>query len=195
MNTLKAEKRNMSVKARRLRREGYVTGNLFGRKIPASIPVKMTRKDVHRLLTTEKKGSQIMLNVDGQEYDVLIKDIERNTVDGVINEIDFQALVSDEKVHSVIHVTYINTDNIVSGVFEPAINEIPYRAYPAHLVSEIKVDAGVLRINDEIKIKDLEIATDKNIELMIDPEFVLASVRAVHNKLADTDEETAETAE
>jgi hypothetical protein len=29
MTTLKAEKRSMDVKAKRLRREGYVTGNVF----------------------------------------------------------------------------------------------------------------------------------------------------------------------
>ena len=33
MNTLKAEKRNMQTKAKKLRREGYVTGNVFGREI------------------------------------------------------------------------------------------------------------------------------------------------------------------
>ena len=33
MNTLKAEKRSKDVKAKRLRREGYVTGNVFGREI------------------------------------------------------------------------------------------------------------------------------------------------------------------
>ena len=49
MNTLKAEKRSMDVKAKRLRREGYVTGNLFGREIHGSIPVKMQRVDVERL--------------------------------------------------------------------------------------------------------------------------------------------------
>ena len=41
MNTLKAEKRDMSIKAKKLRREGYVTGNLFGREINGSIPVKI----------------------------------------------------------------------------------------------------------------------------------------------------------
>ena len=50
MNTLKAEKRSMDVKAKRLRREGYVTGNLFGREIEGSIPVKMQKSDVERLL-------------------------------------------------------------------------------------------------------------------------------------------------
>ena len=32
MNTLKAEKRSMDVKAKKLRREGFVTGNLFPEK-------------------------------------------------------------------------------------------------------------------------------------------------------------------
>ena len=41
MTTLKAEKRSMDVKAKRLRREGYVTGNVFGREIEGSIPVKI----------------------------------------------------------------------------------------------------------------------------------------------------------
>ena len=41
MTTLKAEKRDMSTKAKKLRREGYVTGNVFGREIEGSIPVKM----------------------------------------------------------------------------------------------------------------------------------------------------------
>ena len=37
MNTLKAEKRSMDIKAKKLRREGYVVGNVFGKKIEGSI--------------------------------------------------------------------------------------------------------------------------------------------------------------
>ena len=33
----------MSIKAKKLRREGYVTGNLFGREINGSIPVKIEK--------------------------------------------------------------------------------------------------------------------------------------------------------
>ena len=42
MNTLKAEKRSMDIKAKKLRREGYVVGNVFGKKIEGSIPVSYT---------------------------------------------------------------------------------------------------------------------------------------------------------
>ena len=44
MNTLKAEKRSMDVKAKKLRREGFVTGNLFGREIEGSFPLSLLRK-------------------------------------------------------------------------------------------------------------------------------------------------------
>ena len=73
MNTLKAEKRTMDVKAKKLRREGYVTGIVFGREMKESVPVKMQKADVERLVKTNKKGSQIMLDVDGEKRNVLIK--------------------------------------------------------------------------------------------------------------------------
>ena len=44
MNTLKAEKRSMDIKAKKLRREGFVTGNVFGREMKESVPVKMDKK-------------------------------------------------------------------------------------------------------------------------------------------------------
>ena len=98
----------MDVKAKKLRREGYVIGNVIGREIETSIPIKMQKKDVERLLKTDGKGSQIMLEVDGTPYDALIKDVAYNPNAGRIDEIDFQALVSNEKVHSVAEVILLN---------------------------------------------------------------------------------------
>ena len=41
MNTLKAERRDMTIKAKKLRREGFVTGSIFGREMEETIPLKM----------------------------------------------------------------------------------------------------------------------------------------------------------
>ena len=98
MNTLKAEKRSTDEKAKKLRREGFVTGNLFGREIENSIMLKLSKKDVEQLLKVDNKGSQVMLEVDGKQYDALIKDIQYNAMARRVDEIDFQALVSNEKV-------------------------------------------------------------------------------------------------
>ena len=172
MNTLKAEKRTMDTKAKRLRREGYVTGNVFGREMEGSLPVKIEKSAVEKLLKTNNKGSQIMLDVDGQSYDVLIKEIQFNPLKGQVDEIDFQALVSNEKVHSV--------------------EEISFRALPSALVDKIMVDVGDMKVGDVIKVKDLAIAQDKDVDLKTDLEAAVVSVAAVHvDPALEAEEEAA----
>ncbi|MGN8632664.1 50S ribosomal protein L25 [Blautia sp. HCP3S3_G3] len=194
MNTLKAEKRSMDVKAKRLRREGYVTGNLFGKEIKESIPVKMQKKDVEHLLKTDNKGSQIMLEIDGQSYDVLIKDVNYNSMSRTVEEIDFQALVSTEKVHSVAEVILLNHEKVVGGVIQENLSEISYRALPAALVDKVKIDVSTMHVGDVIRVKDLEIARDKDIDLLTNPEAIVVMMTAVHSaEVEETDEEkTAE---
>ena len=192
MNTLKAEKRSMDVKAKRLRREGYVTGNLFGKEIKESIPVKMQKKDVEHLLKTDNKGSQIMLEIDGQSYDVLIKDVNYNSMSRTVEEIDFQALVSTEKVHSVAEVILLNHEKVVGGVIQENLSEISYRALPAALVDKVKIDVSTMHVGDVIRVKDLEIARDKDIDLLTNPEAIVVMMTAVHSaEVEETDEEKA----
>ena len=181
MNTLKAEKRTMDTKAKRLRREGYVTGNVFGREMEGSIPVKIEKSAVEKLLKTSNKGSQIMLDVDGQAYDVLIKEIQFNPLKGQVDEIDFQALVSNEKVHSVAEIVIVNHDKVAEGVLQENMEEVNYRAYPSALVDKVEVDVAGLKVGDTIRVKDLSLAKDKDIDIKDDPEAVVLTVVAVHN--------------
>ena len=174
MNTLKAEKRSMDIKAKKLRREGYVVGNVFGKKIEGSIPVKFQKLELEKFLKKAHKGSQIMLDVEGTQYDALIKDVAYNPVAGRIDEIDFQALVSTEKVHSVVEVILENHDKIAEGVLQESLEEIAYKALPADLVDEVRVDVGGMKIGDIIRVKDLPIYADKKITIMTDPDAIVA---------------------
>ena len=194
MNTLKAEKRSMDIKAKKLRREGYVVGNVFGKKIEGSIPVKFHTLVLEKFLKKAHKGSQIMLDVEGTQYDALIKDVAYNPVAGRIDEIDFQALVSTEKVHSVVEVILENHDKIVEGVLQESLEEIAYKALPADLVDEVRVDVGDMKIGDVIRVKDLPIYADKKITIMTDPDAVVVALNAAHNA-AVPETETAETEE
>ena len=188
MNTLKAEKRTMDTKAKRLRREGYVTGNVFGREMEGSLPVKIEKSAVEKLLKTNNKGSQIMLDVDGQSYDVLIKEIQFNPLKGQVDEIDFQALVSNEKVHSVAEIVLVNH----AGVLQQHLEEISFRALPSALVDKIMVDVGDMKVGDVIKVKDLAIAQDKDVDLKTDLEAAVVSVAAVHvDPALEAEEEAA----
>ena len=189
MTTLKAEKRSMDVKAKRLRREGFVTGNVFGHAIEGSIPVKMNSVDAERLLKTEHKGGQI--NLEGQVYDVLIKEIDYNAMTRKIDEIDFQALVSDEKVTSTAEIVILNREAVVGGVLQEDLSEVAYRAFPSALVEKTTLDAAGLKVGDIVHVKDLDIAKNKDIDLKTDPEAVVLSVIPVHNVVPETEVTTA----
>ena len=191
MNTLKAEKRDMSIKAKKLRREGFVTGNLFGRELEDSIPLKFDKAEIEKLLKVENKGGQVMLEVAGETYDALIKDVAYNPNAGRIDEIDFQALVSNEKVHSVAEVILLNHEKLAEGVLQLNLSEIAYKALPAALVDKVRIDVGEMRIGDAIRVKDLDIAADKDIDLTTDPEAVVVTVTAIHPEaVPETAEET-----
>ena len=194
MNTLKAEKRSRDIKAKKLRREGYVTGNIFGRDMEESVMIKMDKSEVDRVLKTSGKGSRINLEVEGTPYNVLIKDIDYDPMKRQINEIDFQALVSNEKIHSVATVIPMNHEKIADGVFQLLLEEVAFKALPDALVEKVEFDAGHMKAGDAVKVKDLSIWADPNVEVLTDPETVVAVVSEVHNRAAE-DEAAEETEE
>ena len=197
MNTLKAETRSMDVKAKKLRREGYVVGNVFGREIEGSILVKMDKLEVEKFLKKNHKGTQIMLDVEGTQYDVLIKDVMFNPIANRVDEIDFQVLVSTEMVHSVAEIITVNHEKITEGALQQTLEEVAYKALPAYLIDEVKVDVGHMKIGDTIHVRDLPIASDENIKITTDLDAIVATVAAIHNVVPEetTPAETTEKTE
>lgn len=192
MNTLKAEKRSIDVRAKKLRREGFVTGNLFGREIASSIPLKMSAREIESLLKTNRKGSQILLTVEGKTYHVLIKDIQYNSMKHCVDEIDFQGLVSGQKVHSVAEILLQNHEKVSTGVLEELLKEISYKALPEDLVDQVIVDVGDMRVGDTIRVKDLAIAANDKIEVLTDLDEAVVTVAAVKNQISEEETETEE---
>ena len=192
MNTLKAEKRNMQTKAKKLRREGFVTGNVFGREMKESMPIQILKRDAERLIKGHGKGSQIMLEVDGKTMDVLIKEIDLSPLKTDIYEIDFQALVSGEKVHSVAEVILLNHEKVNTGLVQQMLYEISYKAVPAALVEKVEIDVGDMKLGDSLQVKDLDIAKKKDIDLITNPETTVVAVTEIHNS-APEDEASEET--
>ena len=149
----------------------------------------MTQKEAEKFLKANGKGSQIMLDLDGEQMDVLVKEVDYDSMGSKVLEIDFQALVSGEMVHSVSEVVIHNQSKVVTGVVEELLDEIEYKALPSALVEKVIVDVGDLKVGETIKVKDLDIAKDKDVKLITDPEADVAGVAAVHNDVPETDEE------
>ena len=187
MDTLRAVKRDMKVKAKRLRREGFVTGNIFGREIEGSIPVQISRRDAERALRGKSKGSRILLDVDGEEMNVLIKDISYSALKYEVDNLDFQALVANEKVHSVAEIVLLNHEKIAAGVLQQTLYEIAYKAYPSALIEKVEIDVGDMHVGDTMEVKDLAIASNPDIDLITHLDSVVATVTETHITEADED--------
>ncbi len=192
MDTLKAEKRDLTVKAKKLRREGYVTGNVVGREIEGSIPIMINKRDAERVFRSKKKGSQLYLDVDGQKLDVLIREMNYNSMKNQYDEVDFQALVSTEKVHSVAEVVLLNHDKIQEGILQVVLEEIAYKALPSALVEKVEIDVGEMKPGDSIKVEDLPIASNPDVELTTSRDAVVVLVSESHASAAKDEEEAAE---
>ena len=110
-----------------------------------------------------------------------------------IVEMDFQALVKGEKVHSVAEVVLLNHEKVKSGVVELLLEEISYEALPENLIEKVEIDLDGKTAGDTIRVKDLPIATAEGIHLKTNPEETVVQVTEVHNALEE--EETEEAAE
>ncbi|MBP7059889.1 MAG: 50S ribosomal protein L25 [Lachnospiraceae bacterium] len=176
MTTLKAEKRDLSVKPKKLRREGFVTGSIFGKDIDGSVPVMMNAHDTELALRTVGKGSRVVIDLDGDKKNVLIKEIQKYPLKNQLIEIDFQELVKGEMVNSIAAVVLENESSVKEGIAELVEKEIHYSALPDSIVDKVVVDCTGLKVGDAIKVGDLDLAKDKNIKIKSDLDAVIVNV-------------------
>ncbi|MBQ1491239.1 MAG: 50S ribosomal protein L25 [Blautia sp.] len=195
MNTLKTERRDLAEKAKKLRREGFATGNLFGHKIEGSIPVKFVAAELEKAMKGHGKGAKLALDLDGQIYQVLVKEIQFNTMKKQIEEIDFQALVGDEMVRSTVEIVIENHDKVPEGILQQDLEEISYSALPSDLVEKVAIDVAGMKVGDVVTVGDLEIAKNEKIHLHTDPHTVILAITAANSVKEEEAEEVKEEAE
>jgi large subunit ribosomal protein L25 len=85
----------------------------------------------------------------------------------------------------------VNHEKLQEGVIQENLSEIAYKALPAALIDQITIDAAVLKVGDTVRVKDLEIAQNPEIELITNPEAIVVTVTAVHNTEPETETEEA----
>ena len=191
MVTLAAEKRDPEVKAKKLRREGYTTGVLYGREMKENVTLKYAEKDALNFIKKAKEGAQTMLDISGEKVDALVKNIDYDPLSKKILALDFQALVAGEVVAATVPVTFVN-EEVVQGVFEPEITEIHYKADPAHLLDPIEIDLAKLPQGTRtLYVKDLKLE-EKGVTVTTTADSQLFHI-GEYTKAEEEDEKAEET--
>lgn len=164
MITLKAEKRDHKLKAKRLRREGFTTGVLFGKDMQDSIPLQFAERDASRFVKDNKEGTQVILEIGEEKTSAIVKNIDYDSMKGQILALDFQALVSGEKISTTVPIKLLNDDS-VQGAIEQQLTEVHYKAEPANLIDIIEID--LKELGPDVKnlyLRDLKL-DEKNIDV------------------------------
>ncbi|MGN8817880.1 50S ribosomal protein L25 [Oribacterium sp. HCP28S3_H8] len=193
METLQAQKRDLSVKAKKLRREGLMTGSISGRDLKESISLVLSQKDVARLMQDHHVGSQVNVKVDGEDHRTMIKSLNFNGLAHQYIDITFQELVKGEKIKTSAPIVLEHEDQ-AQGFLTRGIEEVKFETYPRDLVDEIKVDVSKYPVESSITVGDLDIAKNPEFTILTPLTDIVLHV-AAHRHVKAEETEAAETAD
>ena len=190
MTTLKTTKRNPEVKAKKLRRDGFATGVLYGREMDENIPLQFSAVDASRFIKSHKEGSQVILDFGDTKTSAIVKNIDYDAMKRQVMALDFQALVAGEAISTTVPVKLEN-EGAVQGFVDQELTEIHYKADPAHLLEPIEIDFTKFHTGDALYVKDLGLE-EKGAQLITPADSLIFHIADHAKNMEIAEDETAD---
>lgn len=161
---LKAEIRQAGDKghARRLRMVNKIPAIVYGAG-EESIPVALNEPAFVQMLRHISSGNQIfelaVAGRSGPSYQVLIKDVQRNPVDGRILHVDLQhiSMTHRVRVHVPVHLEGVAAGVKEGGVLEHFLRELDVECLPGDIPEQVVVDVTDLVRGQALHVRDLKL--------------------------------------
>ena len=169
-----SEKRDTSVKASQVRREGNIPAVIYGAGgVLDHCSVKIN--DIKKLIfTPDFKTGELSLGSD--THKCIIKDIQWHPVTDQIQHIDFLALKDGVSVKVEIPIRFKGQSPGVlgGGKLIQSMRRVKVKLDPAKLVDVLYVDISELELGSAVRVRDIELPD--GIELMVNSATPVASV-------------------
>ena len=199
MFTLKAKLRGEKGRdTQELRESGLIPAVLYGPGVENK-NLAVDSKEFYKLYRQAGGSSLVSLEVEGEKnkFMVLVSDYDTNPLNSQVTHVDFYQPDLTKEIEAEVPLVFEGNSVAVTdlgGTLVKNISEITVKALPADLPREIKVDITKLAtFEDVVTVKDLSVS-DK-VELMKNPEDIVALVTPVENveaELAEAIEEKVE---
>lgn len=165
-------------KTRKFRKDGLIPAVVYGKGIEAK-NLWVRNLEMEKFLKNSGESTIIELTLDGGEkFNVVINEIQRDPVRDTLSHVDFFRVRMDEKIEKDVPLEFVGESPAVKeqgGMLVKSLDELPVKCFPGDLPGEINIDISVLKtFEDRISVADLRLS-DK-IEVLIDPETVIATV-------------------
>ncbi|MDQ3584914.1 MAG: 50S ribosomal protein L25 [Acidobacteriota bacterium] len=170
--------------ARRLRARGFVPLTVYGGEgeaVSAAAPLA----ELAAILRSETGPNTIFtIDVDGiGASEVLFLDRQLDPVRGRLVHADLRRLVRGQKLEVTVPLHLIGEPLGIKeegGVLEQVVREIDIRVSPRDIPEAINVDVSHLGVHDVLHVSD--IPADEKIEILSDPETVLATIGIIREE-------------
>lgn len=146
---------------------------LYG--VDSLIHFTTTLKDVKTLIyTPDFKLAEV--EVDGQKYRSIIKDIQWHPVTDEIIHIDFLKLIEGHSVKLEVPVRFVGVSPGVKagGKLQQKVRRVKIKTVPEYMVSELELDISKMELGQSIRVRDIKV--NENIEIMQQPGTPVATV-------------------
>ncbi len=177
MSVLSVNLRTASGKeVKHLRHQGLIPGVVYGHGI-SNQSISVDEKAFNKVYRQVGETTLFDLSIDSQPpVKVLIQDIQRHPVTGIIQHVDFHQVRMDEKLEVDIPLKYVGESPAVKelgAILVRAVNEVKVKCLPKDLVHEITVDlAGLKQFNDVITAGQIDLPAGLEIVSLDDDEVV-----------------------
>src|SRR5215210_6951764 len=155
--------------AKRLRREGYVLGVVYGGKDGDSTSFKVNWRELRQVLA----GSALIdLKVGGKTRPVIVKDQQQHPVRDELLHIDLLEVRLDEKIQTQVSVHLEGAEEAPGikegGVLEHVTHQLNIEALPTDIPESIDVDVSGMEIAATMHLS--EITAPSGVTFLDDPE-------------------------
>lgn len=193
--TAKKREERGKEKAKKARREGLIPAVIYGKDMESVLLYIDHKEYIAKLRRSDIRSSIISLDVEGRKYNALLKEVQYHPVTYAPLHIDFHAIRMDEPVEVTVAVKLVGEPVGVKmgGVLEFETRELDIKSLPENIPEAIEVDVSGLEIGYFVKVKD--ITPPKGVEIIEDPETVIALVTAERVEEEEVVEEEVEEAE
>ncbi|MGH8703054.1 MAG: 50S ribosomal protein L25/general stress protein Ctc [Burkholderiales bacterium] len=146
--------------SRRLRHTGRVPGILYGGAEPP-LTIEFDHNELFQQARREAfHASIILLSLDGQKQQVLLRAINMHPWKPQVQHVDFQRVLADQKIHMKVPLHFLNAEQSpavkdASAVINHPMNEIDISCLPADLPGFIEVDLSHITVGHSIHVKEL----------------------------------------
>ena len=175
-----------------VRKEGKIPGVIYGGGTTVHFSTMLN--DVRPIVYTPNfKVADI--DVDGETYRCILKDVQYHPVTEAIQHLDFLRLIDGTPVKVQVPVRFTGSSPGVKegGKLLQSVRRIKIKTTPEHLVDELILDISELRLGHAIRVRDIE--TNENIEIQSaggTPVAVVEIPRALRSAATAAAKETKE---